>query len=142
MADVPNHFFRQSAVLPYRIREQRVEILLITSRRKKRWVLPKGVVEPELGPLDSAVQEAWEEAGVEGNVSPRTLGSYEYDKWGGTCSVQVYPLLGERLAQTWPERHRDRRWFEIAEAASRVDEPELKAIITRSAATLLPSRSG
>ena len=140
MADVPDHFYNQSAVLPYRIREGQVEILLITSRRKKRWVLPKGVVEPGLSPADSAVKEAWEEAGLQGTVSSQRMGSYEYDKWGGVCSVQVFPMLVDHLAETWPESHRDRKWFEVAEAASRVDEPELRAIIAGSVAVLLLRR--
>ena len=120
----------------------RIEILLITSRRKTRWVLPKGVVEPDLAPSDSAVKEAWEEAGLEGTVSPQSIGTYEYEKWGGVCSVQVFPLLVEDLAESWPESHRDRRWFGVSEAARRVDEPELKALITRSTAALLSRRSG
>ena len=75
MADVPSHFYVQSAALPYRVVDSQIEILLVTSRRKKRWVLPKGVVEPGMSPAESAAKEAWEEAGTEGDVTPRTLGS-------------------------------------------------------------------
>ena len=65
----PDHYYRQSAVIPYRLREGRVEILLITSRKGKRWVVPKGILEPELTPAESAAKEAREEAGVSGRIS-------------------------------------------------------------------------
>ena len=103
MTEVPEHFYTQSAVLPYRILEGRVEILLVSSRRKKRWVLPKGVVEPGLSAVDSAVKEAWEEAGLEGLAAPQTVGTYRYEKWGGVCTVQVFPLQVERLSESCPK---------------------------------------
>lgn len=137
MTEVPEHFYTQSAVLPYRILDGRVEILLVSSRRKKRWVLPKGVVEPGLSAVESAVKEAWEEAGLEGLAASQTAGSYRYEKWGGVCTVQVFPLQVERLSESWPESTRDRRWFAPQEAARRVQEPELKRLMTRFAESLL-----
>jgi len=136
--EVPSHFYTQSAVLPYRLIEGRVEFLLVTSRRKNRWVLPKGVVDPELSAVDSAVKEAWEEAGIEGTVSSRALGSYRYEKWAGVCTVDVFLLRVEEVSETWPESHRKRQWLEPREAALRVDEPGLQQIIVRSAAVLQP----
>lgn len=137
MTQVPEHFYTQSAVLPYRILEGRVEILLVSSRSKKRWVLPKGVVEPGLSAVDSAVKEAWEEAGLEGLATAHTVGTYRYEKWGGVCTVQVFPLQVERLSESWPESTRDRRWFAPQEAARRVQEPDLKRLMTRFADSLL-----
>ena len=64
----PEQWYRQSAVIPYRLTQQietgppSVEVLLITSRKRKRWVIPKGIVEPKLSPLESALKEAYEEA--------------------------------------------------------------------------------
>lgn len=137
MTEVPEHFYTQSAVLPYRILDGQVEILLVSSRRKKRWVLPKGVVEPGLSAVESAVKEAWEEAGLEGRAASQTVGTYRYEKWGGVCTVQVFPLQVERLSESWPESTRDRRWFAPAEAARRVQEPALKRLITQFADSLL-----
>lgn len=136
MTEVPEHFYTQSAVLPYRILDGRVEILLVSSRRKKRWVLPKGVVEAGLSAVDSALKEAWEEAGLEGLATSHTVGTYRYEKWGGVCTVQVFPLQVERLSESWPESTRDRRWFAPQEAARRVQEPELKRLMTRFAESL------
>jgi phosphohistidine phosphatase len=80
MAKVPVWMFRQSAVIPYRRGPNGLEVLLVTSRKGKRWVLPKGVVEPDLTPAVSAEKEAMEEAGVRGAVDDEPLGTYEYRK--------------------------------------------------------------
>jgi len=88
------------------------KIVLITSRRKKRWIIPKGVIELGLAPEDSAAKEALEEAGVVGSVSPRELGRYEYEKWGGVCTVRVFEFHVHRSLESWDECEiRDRRLF-------------------------------
>jgi 8-oxo-dGTP pyrophosphatase MutT (NUDIX family) len=130
MSQVPSWFYNQSGVIPYRIRNGEIEVLLITSLKRKRWVIPKGVIEPWVSPADSAVQEAWEEAGLVGQVSSTSLGSYEYRKWGGTCHVEVFLLRVETVLEEWPEVGlREREWLSLEEAASRVREEELKRII-------------
>jgi len=129
VAKVPAWFFRQSGVIPARISEGRTEILLVTNRKGKRWVIPKGVVEPELSPAASAAKEAWEEAGVRGTLRPVPLGSYEYPKWSGRCTVEVFLLEVETLAEHWPEEHRTRRWATVDNAVLAVREPGLQALI-------------
>ena len=37
----------QSGVIPYRIMDGQIEVMLITSSGGKRWVIPKGLIEPE-----------------------------------------------------------------------------------------------
>lgn len=126
----PDFYFRQSAVIPYRRRDGELEVLLVTSSRGRRWVIPKGIVEPGMTPQASACAEALEEAGVEGRITGTCLGTYEYEKWGGTCSVQVFLLLVERVHDAWQEDHRDRRWLSPDDAAGRVRETELKRLLT------------
>lgn len=134
MADVPAHFFRQSAVLPYRwLRGRRLQVLLITSRRRTRWVLPKGVQEPGIEASESAAKEALEEAGVEGETDRVPIGSYEYSKWRGTCHVLVFPMAVHEVHEHWQESERDRCWLSPEQAAERVDEPQLKKLIRRFA---------
>lgn len=133
--------FHQSGVIPYRMRDGVVEILLITSRSRKRWVIPKGLIEPGLTPAESAVQEAWEEAGLAGLVSEESVGQYEYVKWGGVCRVEVYLLRVEKIFAYWPETEfRNREWVTIDEAARRVDEGGLKEIM-RDLVEKLPGSS-
>lgn len=133
MKEVPDYFYQQSAVLPKRRRAGRTEVLLITSRRRKRWVIPKGVVEPGLSPAASAAKEALEEAGIQGNIDPKPLGRYSYPKWAGTCEVEVFSMAVTHQLDAWAESFRERRWFSVREAADRVDEPALKELILQSA---------
>lgn len=129
MSDIPDYFYVQSAVIPFRQRDSQVEILLITSRKKRRWVIPKGVKEPELTALNSAAKEALEEAGIEGEVFQHPIGCYEYDKWGGTCRVEVFVMATKTVHEEWLESHRDREWCTMDEAAGRVKEQQLKQLI-------------
>ncbi|MDF0553555.1 NUDIX hydrolase [Kamptonema sp. UHCC 0994] len=127
----PPLFIQQSAVIPYRIVDGEIEIMVITSSTGKRWVIPKGLVEPDMTPQDSAAKEAWEEAGLIGNVLPTLLGTYEYPKWGGICRVDVFLLQVEIVLENWPEaKKRKREWVSLAKAVKRVEEVELKRIIT------------
>jgi 8-oxo-dGTP pyrophosphatase MutT (NUDIX family) len=128
----PSYFYRQSGVIPYRAVDGEVEILLITSRRKGRWIIPKGVVEPWSSACESACKEAYEEAGIKGRVSRAPLGEYRYRKWGGVCTVQVFLLEVETMLETWPEKStRRRQWMTISEAARSVDELELQRLILK-----------
>lgn len=122
--------YSQSAVLPYRVRDGRLEVALITNRSGSRWIIPKGLVEPGESPPESALREAEEEAGLSGEVERRRLCRYAYRKWGGTCVVDVFLMLVTRIRRRWPEDDfREREWCSLREAARRVKEPEIKRVI-------------
>jgi 8-oxo-dGTP pyrophosphatase MutT (NUDIX family) len=112
-----------------------IEVLLITSRDTGRWVIPKGWPIDGHAPEEAAAREAWQEAGVTGEVQPGCIGIFPYDKVIGPaqavpCVVAVYPLRVTQLASRFPERkERRRKWFPIAKAAGKVGEPELRAIL-------------
>lgn len=131
MAKVPEYFFTQSGVIPYRVDAGHMEVLLIGSRKNKRWVIPKGVREPDLSARISAAREALEEAGIEGNLATAPIGSYRYRKWGGQCKVEVFPMAVTRVHDRWPEEHRRRKWLTVDEAACRVKEKKLGKLIHR-----------
>lgn len=128
-SEMPISYIEQSAAIPYRWREGKLEVLLITSRKRKRWVIPKGIVEPGMTPQDSAAKEAEEEAGVTGQVIPNSLGTYTYPKWGKICRVEVFLLAVEKVESIWLENYRDRQWLSLAEAVERVEEVKLKQIL-------------
>jgi 8-oxo-dGTP pyrophosphatase MutT (NUDIX family) len=125
----------QFAALCWRMKAGRVQVLLITSRDTGRWIIPKGWPVKGLDPKGSAAQEAWEEAGVKGDVLPEHLGHYTYPKGISKnavlpCIVSVFPLKVETLARDFPERgQRRRKWFSIEKAATKVSEPELRALM-------------
>lgn len=132
MAKVPSWMYRQSAVIPYREGRSGIEVLLVTSRKGRRWVPPKGVVERDMTPAASAEKEALEEAGVRGVIDDRPLGTYQYRKWGGTCTVQVFAMQIEEELSHWPEAGtRRREWLSVDDARRRIDEKGLRRIFDR-----------
>ena len=126
---------RQYAALPWRTGDLGIEVLVVTSRQTRRWIIPKGwPMKDRTGP-DAAAQEAFEEAGVRGAVARAPLGTFTYlkrlaDGSGRLCAVKVFPLAVTEVLDIWPEMtQRERRWMSLADAAAAVDEPELKALI-------------
>jgi 8-oxo-dGTP pyrophosphatase MutT (NUDIX family) len=121
---------QQSGVIPYRIKDGKIEVLLITSSAGKRWVIPKGMIEPWMTPPGSAAKEAWEEAGIIGPVATNSIGRYEYRKSEYNFRVEVFLLQVETILEDWPEaKQRKRQWFSVKQAMKRVVEAELKKII-------------
>lgn len=126
---------RQVGALAWRVAGGGIEVLVITSRETGRWVIPKGGLIEGLDEAGSAALEAEEEAGVRGRIGGAPVGEYGYLKRlkghrVRPCVVAVYPLAVEEELSDWPERDQRRReWVSPAEAAERVGEPELKAIL-------------
>ena len=124
----------QFGALCWRKRGDEVQVLLVTSRRTRRWILPKGWPMHGEAPADAARTEAWEEAGATGKVGDFCVGIYSYAKEVEDTTlpvvVAVFPLKVKDTAGDWPEKtERRRKWFSQKKAASLVDEPELKALI-------------
>lgn len=125
----------QFAALCYRMVDGKPQILLITSRRTGRWIIPKGWPVHGKTPVQSALLEAWEEAGVKGHVTGECLGLFSYQKNiedadDLPCVAMVYPVKVKSLASKYPEKgQRKRRWLSPKKAAQRVDEPELAQLL-------------
>ena len=126
----------QFAALPWRRDAAgEVEVLLITSRETRRWVIPKGWPIKGLGSAKSAAQEAFEESGVQGKIRKRPVGTYHYDKRLKNGRLQhvrvaVFALAVETEAEAYPEvGQRERTWVSPTEAARLVDEPELMVLL-------------
>jgi 8-oxo-dGTP pyrophosphatase MutT (NUDIX family) len=125
---------QQYAALPWR-QAQGFEILLITSRETRRWVIPKGWPMSGLSAAESAAQEAYEEAGIRGQMASQTMGHYTYSKRqrGGAKKrfrVDVFAMEVTEVLDLWPEAHeRARQWLSPEEAVALVEEPELAALI-------------
>src|SRR5436305_5205353 len=98
MATQPG-LIRQAAVVPMR----GAQVCLVTSRNGKRWVVPKGCMEPGKTAGEVALQEAWEEAGLVGLLQPEPVGSYIYEKDGFTCYVTVFLMQVTGTVENYPE---------------------------------------
>ncbi|MEH2358670.1 NUDIX hydrolase [Nostoc sp.] len=122
--------FNQSGVIPYRVNNGKIEILLITTRNFQDWVIPKGDIPNGMSPPDSAAKEAWEEAGVIGQVDVNELGTYKYRKRGKSYRVKMYLLPVEMLSEDYPEASkRKRQWVEVSKAIRWVKFNSLKRIL-------------
>lgn len=132
MGQKSNKILKQSGVIPYRLQDGKLEVLLITNRKHQKWVLPKGGIVTGMTPPDSAAKEAWEEAGIYGKVKSKKIGCYKYRKKGKTYRVHMYPLSVESLCENYPEAgQRLRVWVDINEAIAKIELRSLQRIIKR-----------
>src|SRR5947209_2052828 len=98
----------QYAALPYRRRaDGGIEVLLITSRETKRWIIPKGWPGSGFCAAGLAKNEAKEGGGNCRRIGERAIGFYHYTKLvAGTavpCKVEVFLLEVEEQLISWPE---------------------------------------
>ena len=115
--------------------------MLITSRSRKRWIIPKGIVENDLSPVESAVKEAYEEAGIKGKLYPTPIGKYKFNKWGGAVTVAVFLLEVTGIFAHWPESYfRERKWVSVQDAVEMVDRKGLKDIIRNLCSSIHKAR--
>jgi 8-oxo-dGTP pyrophosphatase MutT (NUDIX family) len=122
--------FSQSAVIPYRLGKNGLEILLITTLKKKNWIVPKGYIEFNLTPFESAKKEAYEEAGVLGSNETIEVGSFKLNKPVGTCLIKVFTMEVHEVLDDYPEKNeRKRKWFTPEEASGTISIPEIGQMI-------------
>jgi 8-oxo-dGTP pyrophosphatase MutT (NUDIX family) len=119
----------QVGVIPYRRHGGSIEVLLITSRTHGRWIVPKGNIEADLGPRQSAREEALEEAGVEGPMASEPLGTYLHGN-PPTYRVRLYLMRVDTQHATWPEcDERTRQWLKLHAAQHTVDEDGIRSLL-------------
>jgi 8-oxo-dGTP pyrophosphatase MutT (NUDIX family) len=133
----------QYGAICWRMHRSKVEVLLITSRDTGRWVIPKGWPMDNRSASEAAQQEAWEEAGVRGDIAETAIGMFNYvklltSKRSSECVVKVFTLRVSKLVDKFPERkERRRKWFAAEKAARMVIEPELRQLLLGLSANLL-----
>jgi 8-oxo-dGTP pyrophosphatase MutT (NUDIX family) len=136
---------RQYGALPFVMTSQgKAKILLITTRGRGGWIIPKGWPIPRLSAAATAAREAYEEAGLLGTIiGDAPIGSFRHEKQKSSqspsvCEVEVFLFAVERQLRKWPERaERRTRWFAPAEAASIVTAEGLSALLLQSAEAML-----
>jgi 8-oxo-dGTP pyrophosphatase MutT (NUDIX family) len=125
---------RQAAVIA--VRSGRV--CLVQSSSGKRWVIPKGHIAQGYTAAETALCEAWEEAGLLGRLHAEPVGSYLYQKDGRVYHVTVFLMEVMEAAEDWPERaRRPRCWLPPTQALARVEHAGLckllrKALLTQA----------
>jgi 8-oxo-dGTP pyrophosphatase MutT (NUDIX family) len=128
---------QQAGVIPFRNDGEHLHVLLITSRRTGRWVIPKGGIEKGFTPAQAAVREAYEEAGVKGTLSADPLGNFTYNKRSRhgaliPATVEVFAMQVEKELKNWPERAERRlKWVSIADAMRLVHEHGITLLLLK-----------
>src|SRR5262245_66613729 len=125
MATAPGTL-HQAAAIPVRMGQ----VCVVSSRNGKRWVVPKGCLEPGKTASEIALQEAWEEAGLVGLLVPEPVGSYVYEKDGFVCHVIVFVMHVTEGVDNYPEAGmRQRAWVSITQSLTRIEHAGLREII-------------
>lgn len=126
---------RQAGALPYAVVDGRMAFLLITSRRSGKWIFPKGAIEPDMTPWDSAAMEALEEAGVSGEIEQTPIGSYRGSVGNAGVTlvdIDLYPLRVTQQHDVWREQNaRMRHWATLAEAKRLLTDRSLSRLAAR-----------
>lgn len=131
MAKKPMWLLKQSAVVPFIMNNGVTEVVLVRSSSNKNWVIPKGHIEHFMSPEDSAAKEAFEEAGVVGDVSNQVFAEYTYNKRGSVCHVKVYPLEVSKILVAWDEMDkRKRRVVKVSKAIGLIKK-EQKGVLRK-----------
>ncbi|KAA0972099.1 NUDIX hydrolase [Aureimonas fodinaquatilis] len=129
----------QVASMPLRINaDGHLQVLLVTSRETRRWVLPKGNLMKGKTPSRAAAIEALEEAGVTGKISKTPYDSFQYWKRGrkafAFAVVEVFVLIVTGRRASWKEKKQRRQvWVTPTQASVMVLEPGLQSILYRLA---------
>ena len=124
----------QSAALAYRVEPNgRTRVLLVTKKHSRKWGVPKGSAKPYLSLAENAAKEAFEEAGVIGEVTPGSAGMFRARKkttFGEQIiEVWVYAMLVTDCLDEWPEKaQRQTKWVSCRTAARTLNEPVLKGL--------------
>ena len=137
----------QVAALPYRFRKT-FEIMLVSSLDSGRWIVPKGWPMKGRTSQESAAREAFEEAGLKGEIGADAIGHYHYFKrrkngslWH--CRVEIFAMKVKEQRRIWPEKSRRKtKWFPVEKAAMLVAERELSDLILNAPALLGEKNAG
>ena len=122
-----NRRTQQAGAIAIRRNGHALEVCLIRKKGSKKWGIPKGMVEPRDTYEQTALSEAWEEAGLKGKLLGGAVGTYEYEKWDTAFVVTVYAMEVLEQHDKWQEAGiRKRRWASFAKATSLLrDHPAL-----------------
>ena len=123
----------QAAAIPVRRSGPKLQVCLIRRKGARAWGIPKGLVERGDTLEETALNEAWEEAGLTGSLLGRTLGTYQYQKWGTTLTVAVYLMAVAAQDRVWEESSfRERKWMSLDAAEAALKQHPVRPLLDRA----------
>lgn len=106
-----------AAAVPYRLRDGKVEFLLVRTRNNGLWTFPKGHVESGEQPWQTAQRESLEEAGVSGEISETEVAQFRHKNYLRPLRAFLMKVTAESDA-----REREPMWVSYEEALARLRE--------------------
>ena len=126
-------FPEQAAAIPVRRAGRGLQVCVIRRKDASVWGVPKGLVDPGDTHEETALNEAWEEAGINGRLLGAAIGTYRYRKWGTRLTVAVYVMEVLEQAPTWEESaFRQRRWVSFPEAVALLADHPVAPLLDRA----------
>ena len=131
-----------ACAVPFRLTGDGVEFCLITGRKSGRWGFPKGHVDKGETVNEAALSEAFEEAGLKGEIVGEPLMQYRYTKKGTRYSVVAVPMEVHASEDDWKESaERKRRWAAPAECRKLLDRSNLVKLLETAVGQLVAANS-
>lgn len=123
-------------VLPFKLKNNDIVMLVVSSQTRSRWILPKGRLKKGESHEDGCHREAFEEAGIKGIVFsdyPITLPvTRKTDEGMEKIPVTYYPMFVEDTSDKWPERRdRERKWVRMKEAKNVIPGRDMLDVVKR-----------
>ncbi len=141
MSDVPTHSQVSAGGVPFRQKDDRIEVALISVGEEPRWQLPKGLVGRNEAPEETALREVREETGLETTMLG-TLDTIEYWYYATTRGGKRiryhkfvhYYLLRYTSGDTADHDHEvnEARWFDMNEAVERLAFKNEKKVVRQA----------
>ncbi|MDF7801240.1 NUDIX hydrolase [Pontiellaceae bacterium B1224] len=117
---------KQYGVIPFVRKNGQYKLVLVTSRTNGYWIFPKGNPVKGKDKYESAIQEAFEEAGVKGALKMKHSYSVTIPRKGSSVELELFPMEVSKLYQHWPEKkERKRRVVSLRKAEKLLSFDEL-----------------
>ncbi|THB76925.1 MAG: NUDIX hydrolase [Desulfobulbaceae bacterium] len=120
----------QYGVIPYicgKGAKRGSKIILVTSKTNGYWIFPKGNPVKNKTSIQSAKQEAYEEAGLTGSITGPNNYSFSIHDKGGTYTIVLFPMKVKNVLEEWPEMsERNRTVTSVGEALQLIRYSELQ----------------
>tara|TARA_B100001057_G_scaffold91784_1_gene88060 strand:- start:1422 stop:1913 length:492 start_codon:yes stop_codon:yes gene_type:complete len=121
-------------VIPFDISGERIAIMFVTSQKRGRWILPKGNLKDGESHKSASKREAFEEAGVSGDLLNNFPMTHVISKTNKSRIDQVvvtyYPMLVSEQLDDWPEKSkRERHWALLDDALRVTDHIDFQNVI-------------
>ena len=123
---------KRIAVVPIVKKSNKYKVYLITSRCKRKWIVPTGKHEKRLSSREVAEIEVFEEAGLLGDLDKKFCETIEVTSPSGRKKrkTTLYLIRVKKQLKNWPEKKQRRRIMINLDQLDRyIDDKNLKKAI-------------